>query len=472
MSFFIRNKGSGSGVNGTRKRKQQFVAHPSVKKNKKVKNKIRLDPTSNNNEEISSDEDEEFYSKDEFEDVVDEEELETAQEKKLKLAKKYLEEIEREEKERLEADQVEDDVILNRLRDDVLLEAGRLRKLVAEHVKQIINPQDIKVVRCKNHNLAVTCVVISADSRYLFTASKDSSIVKWSFPEMKKLKLIPPKHKDKCNNNLHSSCILSLAVSHDNSYLASGDEGNIIRIWNGDTLEFLFTFTGHRQQVTGLAFCRYTNNLYSCSSDRTIRVWSINDRAFIETLFGHQAPITAVDVISKDKVVTSGGIDNTIRVWKIQDESQLIYNGKSRHIDCVKKINDTHFVSCGEDGSVSLWGIARKKPLHTIYSAHGTDPFSAEANWITCIGTLINTEIFATGSCDGAVRLWKCGDSFKSAELHLEIPCKGFVNAIAFSPDEKYVVFGVGQEHRLGRWSRIKEAKNSVVIVSIAKDNV
>ena len=50
------------------------------------------------------------------------------------------------------------------------------------------------------------------------------------------------------------------------------------------------------------------------------------------------------------------------------------------------------------------------------------------------------------------------------------IPVKGFVNSIAFSADGARLAAAVGQEHRLGRWWTHKEAKNSVVVVSLKLD--
>ena len=43
------------------------------------------------------------------------------------------------------------------------------------------------------------------------------------------------------------------------------------------------------------------------------------------------------------------------------------------------------------------------------------------------------------------------------------------MNALQFSEDGSLLVAGVGQEHRLGRWWSLKEARNSVVIVKLKK---
>lgn len=47
--------------------------------------------------------------------------------------------------------------------------------------------------------------------------------------------------------------------------------------------------------------------------------------------------------------------------------------------------------------SLCLWSAMKKKPLHTKELAHGKSAENAQANWISAVATLINTDIIATG---------------------------------------------------------------------------
>lgn len=69
------------------------------------------------------------------------------------------------------------------------------------------------------------------------------------------------------------------------------------------------------------------------------------------------------------------------------------------------------------------------------------------------------------------MRLWKCGDSFKSLELMFEVKIVGFINSLLFTPDGENLIVGVGQEHKSGRWWRIPQAKNRIIIVPLNKVN-
>jgi len=43
----------------------------------------------------------------------------------------------------------------------------------------------------------------------------------------------------------------------------------------------------------------------------------------------------------------------------------------------------------------------------------------------------------------------------------------GFVNAIAIAKSGKFLLAGIGREHRLGRWFNIKVAKHGLLTVPL-----
>lgn len=91
----------------------------------------------------------------------------------------------------------------------------------------------------------------------------------------------------------------------------------------------------------------------------------------------------------------------------------------------------------------------------------------AEDNWITAIGSLRNTDLVASGSHDGVLRLWKCDMDTKQLLPASTVKIPGFINGISFANSGRFVAVAVGQEHRLGRWWRHAEARNGVRIVQL-----
>ncbi|XP_065543400.1 U3 small nucleolar RNA-interacting protein 2 [Lathamus discolor] len=423
-------------------------------------------------EEVSSDSETEgpLQGRRRREGVAAEEEVEeTPQEKKLRLAKLYLEQL-RQHEEELAEEQEETqqaDLIGDRLKEDVLEQKGRLQRLVAKDV-QPPDPASIRVFR--GHQLPVTCLVISPDDRFIFSASKDGSLIKWEVESGKKLCVVPGGKKGTEERHMgHASHVLCMAISSDGKYLATGDRNKLIMIWDTATCKRLHIFTGHRDAVSGLSFRKGTHQLYSASHDRCVKVWNVAENAYVETLFGHQDVITGLDSLSRECCVTAGGRDGTVRLWKIPEESQLVFCGHQGSIDCIQLINEEHMVSGAEDGSVALWGVTKKKPLALARQAHGMQDAQGlqQPYWISAVAALRNSDLLATGSHSTSVKLWKCSEGFRKLEPLWDIPLVGFVNSLKFSAAGDFLVAGIGQEHRLGRWWRIKEAKNSICIIPL-----
>uniref|UniRef100_A0A6J0UH88 U3 small nucleolar RNA-interacting protein 2 isoform X1 n=1 Tax=Pogona vitticeps TaxID=103695 RepID=A0A6J0UH88_9SAUR len=424
------------------------------------------------NEEISSDSEPDSPTKKKNNEAEDEIE-ETPQEKKLRLAKLYLEQLRQQEEEKAEEEAFERDLVAGRLKEDVLEQKGKLQRQIA---KTLQAPEASEIRVLQGHRLPITCLVISPDDKYVFSAAKDCSIIKWDVESGKKLHVIHGGKKGTEDSHVsHSAHILSMAISSDGKYLATGDRNKLIMIWEAATCQHLYRFTGHRDAVSGLSFRKGTHQLYSASHDRSVKVWNVAENAYVETLFGHQDVITGLDSLSRECCVTSGGRDGTVRVWKIPEESQLVFYGHQGSIDCVQLINEEHMVSGADDGSVALWGLSKKKPLATVKKAHSLHGMQGleQPYWISSVAALLNSDLVATGaSCcshNASVKLWKCGEGFRRLEPLFEIPLVGFVNSLKFSNSGNFLVAGVGQEHRLGRWWRIKEAKNSICIIPLKK---
>ncbi|KAG0738625.1 hypothetical protein G6F57_005232 [Rhizopus arrhizus] len=467
----------------TRKRKRNN--NKSVQK----KQPVRPKNTQNNQDsdiEGDSDDVDHFNTNASAESSVessDEEIEETAAEKRVRLAKAYLESIERNAEEEIDgfdAADLDRDIISERLKKDDDEAEGRLHLRVAD--KYNFKSEYLKTQRCRGHQLAVTAVALTENGSIFYSASKDGSIVKWDAKTFKKLHTFLGGRKGVKNYTGHTDNVLCLAISHDGQYLASGGKDKIINIWSVKEDKHIVKFTQHRDAISGLAFRKGSNQLYSASYDRTIKLWNVDERAYIETLFGHQDQITDIDTLGRERCVSTGGRDKTARLWKIVEESQLVFRGgittkdenRSENlfvegsIDCITQIDESMFITGGDSGVLSLWEINRKKPLFTKSLAHGLNTTQMESQgehnqpyWITAVTCLRYSDLFFSGSWDGFVRVWKLAGDNKSFSQIAQIPVEGVVNSIqiktAFASKRTLLVVGVGQELKLGRWIRLKD---------------
>lgn len=418
--------------------------------------------------EIESDDDDIISGNEEVEEEDESKsDEETAVEKRLRLAKNYISQLEEEENQKEVDKDIDKDAIAHRLEEEALEEAGRLEKFIANTV--VPDQSGIKILR--GHRLPITCVAISMDSKFIFSGSKDGSIIKWNAITCDKVGRINGKSKSqktKCKG--HVGHVLCLAVSSDFMFLASAGHDKVIHIWNADSLTWLHTFKGHRDIISGLAFQQKQHQLFSASNDRAVKVWNLDQMAYVETLFGHEDAVLGIESLIRNRVVTCGGRDRSVRLWKIPEESQLVFQSSmGSSFDCVTMLNEDYFLTGGDDGSLSIFFTRKKKPITLRTNAHTKTDDGPNEAWIISVASVPYTDLVASGSSDGTIKLWRCEKAFRSILPIHEIKMPGFINSLKFSSNCEFLVAGVGQEHRLGRWCRIKEANNSVCIIPLKK---
>ena len=409
---------------------------------------------------------------------------ETAAEKRLRLAQRYLEKTRKEvelDEYAFDAEEIDRDLLAERLQEDVAEAKGKVyRRLASE-----LDFEKASHTQFRWNSGSVTSVAVCAP--YAYTTTKDGYLTKWKLQDLpkdqwpqttrKKPKkpAAPPKRrpervcfvkanasraKDKTYQG-HTGAPLTVRASQDGKYVVTGGADRRLVVHNAADLRPIRAFTQHRDAVTGLAFRRGTNQLFSCSKDRTVKVWSLDELAYVETLFGHQDEIVDIDALGQERCVSVGARDRTARYWKVPEESQLVFRGgggdsgggagskknklppgvdpaSAAHegsMDRVAMLDDEVFVTGSDNGDLALWSIQRKKPLHVVPRAHGIEPplrpdeVSADEapdprrvvpapqpRGITALRTLPYSDVILSGSWDGCVRVWRLSEDKKKIE--------------------------------------------------------
>lgn len=399
-------------------------------------------------------------------------EAETAAEKRLRLSERYLENVkEHVDEAGFDAADIDRDLIAERLQEDVAETKGRVYRQLASKLAFA----DASQTLFRTNTSAVTSIATCAP--YFYTVTKDLYLHKWraqdlprhKYPQTTKKKPQKPpapprkrpelvswvkgsqgKSKDK-KYQRHVGQILAVAASPDGKYVVTGGEDRKLIVYDAASLKPIKVLTHHRDAITGLAFRRGTNQLYSSSRDRTVKVWSLDELAYVETLFGHQDVVVDVDALAQERCVSVGARDRTARLWKVMEETQLVFRGgavdkkprpdvdarslmREGSMDRIAMIDDELFVTGSDNGAIALWSVQKKKPVYIEMLAHGIDPplaplqASAEQHpdggvvpaptprWITALKTIPYSDVILSGSWDGHIRAWKLSEDRKKIE--------------------------------------------------------
>ena len=412
------------------KRRGITSAPPQPSKNKP--RTVRDESISSGASESGDEDDARAYLTEEDGEASSGNEDETADERRLRLAQRYLDNIREEVTESgdpyaFDAADVDRDLIAERLREDVKEGKGKLHRFVAGEGGYAFGEAERTFFEADQRGVTGVAVILP----YVFTVARNGSICKWelAFPSpspsptttpiqeedraerrsnitpRKRPKLLqrfrPPPHP-KSSYAGHTGPILCIASSSSGRFLATGGADKRLVIWDPTTLRPLKHFTHHRDAVLAVSFRRGTHTLYSASKDRTCKVWSLDSMGYVQTLFGHQDEVSGIAGCADEKFVSVGARDRTARLFKVVEEQQLVFRGgggggsknkrkdsangdaeadeeedttryEEGSIDRVALIDEETFITGSDNGSISLWSVLRKKPVFTVPLAHGTD---------------------------------------------------------------------------------------------------
>lgn len=244
----------------------------------------------------------------------------------------------------------------------------------------------ILILNISGHTGEVRCVIINK-TREIFSASNDKTIKYWD-------------NKGNLRHTFHghSREIISLALSADESLMASGGWENTIRLWDIKSKSQIAILEGHTNAIFSLCFVKGNELLISSSQDQTIKIWKVKEGLILHTLKGHAGGVRCVAVSPRDNTVLSGSYDKTLRQWNI-NTGELLYifnTSPTENVESVVVCPNGEIIAAGCITAIQLWSLETKQQIAIL---------SGYQNQINSLAW--HNFNLISGSGDNAVKCWQ-----------------------------------------------------------------
>ena len=280
-----------------------------------------------------------------------------------------------------------------------------------------------QIAMSQNHTADIKTVALSPDDTLLASGRRDGVVTLWDMETQKLLTIL----RD------HTAAVLSVAFSPDGTLLASGEKENT-RLWEVQTKQQIAIFTMPNTIVESVAFSPDGKTL-ALANDSCIRLWDMRQKGEVGVLGQEQSrdgplephsTIRSIAFSPDGKLLASGGLDNTLRLWDVQGQQQIFMRENQGNIFAVSFSPDGKTLAWGGDlEEIYLWNIEKWGLVATLdmYVRTTTLAFSPDGR------------LLAAGN-GGSTCVWDLKTQAKIG------PFYGPANSLTFSHDGKKLIVG------------------------------
>jgi len=273
-----------------------------------------------------------------------------------------------------------------------LIFSSRGTRLITASAFKTVREWDLatvtEVAQLKGHETAVTRMAVSHDNTLLATADQTGAILLWEL-------FLSPKQIQRLTG--HTGEINALAFAPDGRTLATASSDRSIRLWNVETGATLHVLDGGCC-VAALAFLA-NGTLASAGDDYQIRIWNTAAGKQTAAWTGHRYTITSLLLTPDRKTLISGARDKTMRLWNAADgKPGAVIERDLGDSDALALSHDGAMLVCaGVNNTIRRWDLTSLKEVATN---------DGHRSPVSRIALAPHGKVLAsTGRC-GDIRLW------------------------------------------------------------------
>jgi WD40 repeat protein len=271
------------------------------------------------------------------------------------------------------------------------------------------------------HSAWVRDVAFNPASGSLVTAGFDGAVHFWSPPG----RGIPGTGWRPARALAHPPAVLSVTVSPNGRWIASGSRDGTARLWEVATGRAVARLE-HGDGIGSIDFDPDSKLVATASHDRTARVWSVTTGEELARM-PHPERVHGVAFGHGGALLATACEDGVLRLWEPKT-GRLLQNFRQGGVMRSVAFNpEGGLLAVGGDSSIRLWRVSREQRLREARVLSG----KAHDEGVYDLAFHPRGTLLASGGGDHTAKLWDLATGEQVAEIqHQET-----VNALAFSPD-------------------------------------
>jgi hypothetical protein len=164
----------------------------------------------------------------------------------------------------------------------------------------------------------------------------------------------------------HTDWVTAVEYSPDGVLLATGDRNGGLYVWEAYTGREFFTLRGHTGMITDLSWRDDSNVLASCSEDTTIKLWEMENGGTIKSWGAHGGGAASVR-FSHDRRIVSTGRDKVTKLWDQNGAAQRSFEAfPDLGLRAAVTHDNTKVIAGDWSGQVKTWAVADGKLLAAL----------------------------------------------------------------------------------------------------------
>jgi hypothetical protein len=164
----------------------------------------------------------------------------------------------------------------------------------------------------------------------------------------------------------HTDWVTAVEYSPDGVLLATGDRNGGLFVWEAFTGREYFALRGHTAMITDVSWRDDSNVLASASEDTTIKLWEMENGGNIKNWGAHGGGVAAVK-FTHDGKIASTGRDRVTKLWDQNGAAQKSFEPFPDLGLSVAVTHENARVVAGDwSGVVKVWAVADAKILATL----------------------------------------------------------------------------------------------------------